>query len=323
MPEQDVVNARDDAPVSSNGVAGADRSAHGPSTDGPVVGGGGSAADLVRSLREVRGRVESALSQFAATGDALRRAADVMGGKGVLPGYQLVHALGECHRQFLRMRQEVFRHAQARGRSLPPVEQVDGLAVLVRLIDDLTSDAVPKPTAAAEPAEPEPIVAASNTAPGVETEPVFNGGATEGLEPAVEPLGEPPTPGEIPPVPGGEPERAARESGDDVRRAALAVLDKALGMTPRDGTELPSLAECLERIRALRATIADAPADGLPDEARQLVDGGHPVAGLLAVIEGVEGLSDAQWAALHTSVSESFGRTLAVAAARGRIALKG
>jgi len=319
MPEQDVVNARDDAPASLNGAAGAGRSAHGPSTNRPVAGGGDPAADFVRSLREVRGRVVSAFSQFVATGDALRRAADVMGGEGVPPGYQLVHALGECHRQFLRMRQEVFRYAEARGRSLPPVEQVDGLAALVRLIDDLTSDAVSEPTAA-----PEPVVAASNTAPAVETEPVVSGEAAEGVEPVVEPLGGPPTPEEVPPVPGGEPGRAAGESsGDDVRRAALAVLDKALGMTPRDGAELPPLAECLERIRALRATIADAPADGLPDEARQLAEGGHPVAGLLAVIEGVEGLSDAQWAALHTSVSESFGRTLAVAAARGRIALNG
>jgi hypothetical protein len=125
---------------------------------------------------------------------------------------------------------------------------------------------------------------------------------------------------------GGEPEPipeapAVGHPGEAVRRKAVAVLDRAETLRTRDGSVFPPLVECLAVVSTLREAIATAPAGDLPGAAEGLAGGEHPVNGLLTVIEGIEGLNDAEWAEIHSRVSEAFGRQLAVAAARGRIVL--
>src|SRR5262249_4433918 len=100
---------------------------------------------------------------FATAAEALRGVADDLEGPGVPPGYQVLQALGECHRRFLRLRHEVGRRASAAGLAVPPPEQVRGLGDLARLGDALAAGArgVPAPVPPTEPAlppapEPEP-----------------------------------------------------------------------------------------------------------------------------------------------------------------------
>jgi len=104
-----------------------------------------------------------------------------------------------------------------------------------------------------------------------------------------------------------------------IRATALAVIDRALRLDARGnwGRTVPGLSACLDQARTLRQAIADSPADRLPPEAEQLAGGRHALASLLTVVDGVEGLSDSQWAAHHAAITEAFGGPLAVAAARG------
>ena len=111
----------------------------------------------------------------------------------------------------------------------------------------------------------------------------------------------------------------AEHPGEVVRRSALSVLDTVAGLKVRDGGRFPPLVDCQSRAVELRERVIFCPPSELPAEARELADGGHALAGLLTVVAGNESMSDAEWAAVHSRVSEAFGRQLAVAAARGRL----
>jgi len=65
-----------------------------------------------------------------------------------------------------------------------------------------------------------------------------------------------------------------------------------------------------------------APGPGTPaTETEHLAEGGHPFAQLLTLIEDRDELSDDLWAGLHESVGDTFGKSLAAAAARAKLSL--
>ncbi len=114
---------------------------------------------------------------------------------------------------------------------------------------------------------------------------------------------------------GAEHERGRRE---DIRRRATLPLDRVLGIAHREEETFAPLRRLQDEARDLLRAIAEAPEE-LPTEAGPLVDGTHPLVSFLAMIDRPEALCDEAWAALHAVVADSFGRALAVAAARGRL----
>lgn len=331
MSDRDVAHLREQADTAGNGLNAVD----------PVGTNGSPAADFARWRREMATRVDEVAAGFSRTTESLRHAADTLGEHGVPPGYELVHALGECHRQLLRLRLDVTRRAGELGLAVPSLDKIAGLGDLARLIEGLAPvevlappaavpvplpEPLPEPVVLPEPAVSSPPPPAesiesvqADAPPGESSFATEAGGPTEAFPVAAGPV-EPAV--EVTPPPYEEtPEPVLAPADDSVRRSALIVLDRALTLSTRDAGLAPPLAECLDRFRSLRQEVASAPADRLPAESEALARGEHPLNGLLNIVAGVEGLSDAQWAALHGQVTETFGRQLAVAAARGRIAL--
>jgi hypothetical protein len=105
---------------------------------------------------------------------------------------------------------------------------------------------------------------------------------------------------------------AAARARDD----ALALLDRVAALTHRDDPQFAALVTCQAHARDLRATIA-----GSSDSERASWTGAlAPFAALLTLIDGQQALTDDAWAALEDSVADTFGRPLAVAAARRKLA---
>jgi len=115
---------------------------------------------------------------------------------------------------------------------------------------------------------------------------------------------------------GAEARRAALA---EAREAALPTLDRALTIVHRDDPAFPALVDCHEKARDLRAT-ALALDDADPSDAERVLADLQAFADLLTIIESREALDDDQYAQLEESVSRAFGRGLAVAVSRGRLA---
>jgi hypothetical protein len=102
-------------------------------------------------------------------------------------------------------------------------------------------------------------------------------------------------------------------------RQALEVLDRVRAITHRSESEEAPLRSALDAAARLRAAIGVARARELPAEARALATGEHPLACLLALAAAGSATSDSRWEELRVAVGAAFGRTLAAAAARGKL----
>ena len=378
MAEQDVAQDGTPADIAVNvdpSFEGATITSPGARANGQTQGTAhpGSGDDPAALLRnEFSPRIASAWDKFRSTVSELHLITSAMQEEGRPPSYRVTHALGECHREFLRLRLDLIRRAESLTIPVPPLEHLGGIADLARLIDshpigsplaDAPATSSPaEPVAEALPVEtvdsPDRIEAATVNLDSFEESPsetVDSTSATpgegvsspllSGAEPAqdVPPTPEPaewlvpepgaeeinPTHSEPAPIVVDSPtadvtaESAPQEEhpGEAVRRASLVVIDTILKLQVRDGSDFPPLQVCQSQAHSLREQISACSASELPPDAEQLASGDHPLAGLLTVVGGIESLSDAQWAAVHASVSEAFGRPLAVAAARGRFKL--
>lgn len=114
-----------------------------------------------------------------------------------------------------------------------------------------------------------------------------------------------------------------RVRGEEIRRRALSVLDRATYLVHRSSSEFAPLNECVDRARQLRQRIAESDWSQLPEEAESLGDGDHPLAHLLILVENRDDLNDDHWALLHDSVGNSYGKPLAAAAARSKLDVSG
>ena len=100
---------------------------------------------------------------------------------------------------------------------------------------------------------------------------------------------------------------------------ASTVLDRVADLVHRDDPAFAALAVCHARAAEVRAALA-VPADG--DTAWALLavaDAIAPFKALLTLREGAHKLDDDTWATLQDAVATAFGRSLAVAATRGRL----
>ena len=116
--------------------------------------------------------------------------------------------------------------------------------------------------------------------------------------------------------------RRRRAAFDEIRTRILAIYDRVAGLL-HEGDEsfgpVVTLKSKAEEAKAAALALTDA----TTEQARALMEAAGPFADLLTMLEGTEALDDEKFSALEESVSDAFGRQIAVAVARGRLLLPG
>src|SRR5438445_2535240 len=112
-----------------------------------------------------------------------------------------------------------------------------------------------------------------------------------------------------------EPRRATLA---EARRRVLVVLDRIMTINHVDDPIFASLLECQAKAREIRAAVLD-PKGPTAESAAVIVEATPAFSALLTLIEGREHLDDAKFTVLEDSVTRLFGRTLTVAATRGKL----
>jgi hypothetical protein len=104
----------------------------------------------------------------------------------------------------------------------------------------------------------------------------------------------------------------------EARTRVLAVLDRILTLTHSDGPNFGALVQCLSKAKEIRQAAQDPKAFDA-ENAPAFLESIPSFAALLSIIEGRDALDDDKFAVLDETVTQAFGRTLAVAAARGKL----
>jgi hypothetical protein len=112
-----------------------------------------------------------------------------------------------------------------------------------------------------------------------------------------------------------------RDRVEECRRRALTILDRVLSLSHTSDPDFAPLVGAQDQARALRTAIADASRHEPHDDTERLAEGDHAFSGLLALVEDHDDLSDDRWAILNETITEAFGRPLAIAAARSKLAV--
>ncbi|MEG4403890.1 sigma-70 family RNA polymerase sigma factor [Microcoleus sp. MON2_D5] len=107
-----------------------------------------------------------------------------------------------------------------------------------------------------------------------------------------------------------------------VRDSALRVLERILAIAHRVESNFQSLLECQDKARELQRAISESQESDLHPDTLLLADGNHPFSKLLTLIAELEEADEERLDSLHDAVSESFGRTLAMAAVRGKLIIQ-
>src|SRR2546422_10861857 len=104
----------------------------------------------------------------------------------------------------------------------------------------------------------------------------------------------------------------------EARTQVMAVLDRVLTVSHVDGPNFGALVQCQAKAREIRQAALDPKAfDG--ENAPAFLESTPSFAALLSMIEGREALDDEKFSALVDTVTQFFGKTLAVAATRGKV----
>lgn len=113
-------------------------------------------------------------------------------------------------------------------------------------------------------------------------------------------------------------------SPEAVQEQALAMLDRLLSIRYSGTSDAQAaLDDCQNQARQVRGLVATASPNNLPQVAISLVKGNHPLCALLSLLEEADRLDDDRWVQLEDTVARSFGRSLAVAASRGKLQMIG
>lgn len=117
-------------------------------------------------------------------------------------------------------------------------------------------------------------------------------------------------------------EAEEKKSADEkITGQALMTLDRILSLTHRDGQPFHPLITCQAKARELREAIATSSWPNTHPEAVALAHRRHPLTELLTLVEEHDKLDDDLWLVLKHAVSESFGKAVSLAAARGKLVL--
>jgi hypothetical protein len=105
---------------------------------------------------------------------------------------------------------------------------------------------------------------------------------------------------------------------EQARKAVIEVLDIVLGVRHLDEEQFPPLVDCQVQARDLHAAVMALSESNL-HQAQELTGRVRAFSDFLTMLEGNGQVDDERFVALEASVSNAFGRPLAVAAARGRL----
>ena len=108
----------------------------------------------------------------------------------------------------------------------------------------------------------------------------------------------------------------------ETRERVTATLERVLEIVHRDDPAFAALVGCHGKARALRDAVRLLTDPGTP-EAQRVAATAQSFADLLTMVENRDALDDERYAQFEESVSKAFGRGLAVAVARGRLAFAG
>jgi hypothetical protein len=140
---------------------------------------------------------------------------------------------------------------------------------------------------------------------------------------SVPPRGEPESLTELEPLLGAIQDaikhQALAAALEETRRSAVTTLDRVLEIVHCDDRAFPALVGCHNKARTLRES-ALALTDPEAPDAKRLGANAQSFADLLTMVQNRDALDDERYAQLEESVSKAFGRALAVAVARGRLA---
>jgi len=109
-----------------------------------------------------------------------------------------------------------------------------------------------------------------------------------------------------------------RNAATEARKRVMAVLDRVLTIVHADGPNFAALVQCQAKAKEIQAAAQDPKAFDT-DNAPAFLESTPSFAALLSMIEGREALDDEKFAALEDTVTQAFGRALAVAATRGKL----
>ena len=109
-----------------------------------------------------------------------------------------------------------------------------------------------------------------------------------------------------------------RAALSEARTKVMAVLDRVLTVSHVDGPNFTALVQCQAKAREIRQAAQDPRAFD-SDNTPAFLESTPSFAALLTMIENRDALDDEKFAALEDAVTQSFGKTLAVAATRGKL----
>ena len=110
-----------------------------------------------------------------------------------------------------------------------------------------------------------------------------------------------------------------RFSIETEREKALGILGRVLAITHRETTEFKPLQDCQAKLADLRSGISSVLWPHRHPESEKVVAGQHPALALLSFVESVDSLDDERWMTLETTITETYGKPLFVAASRGKL----
>ena len=109
-----------------------------------------------------------------------------------------------------------------------------------------------------------------------------------------------------------------RAALSEARTKVMAVLDRILAISHVDGPNFTALVQCQAKAREIRQAAQDPRAFD-SENAPAFLESTPSFAALLTMVENRDALDDDKFAALEDAVTQSFGKTLAVAATRGKL----
>jgi hypothetical protein len=115
--------------------------------------------------------------------------------------------------------------------------------------------------------------------------------------------------------------RTVRDKHQHVRERARSVLDRILSISHKDAGEFAPLRELKARAQALRKAVVAESDQPVSTEVEELAEGRHALCDLLALLEQGEQIDDDRWQQLKDSVTQAFGKPLAIATARKKLVL--
>lgn len=108
-------------------------------------------------------------------------------------------------------------------------------------------------------------------------------------------------------------------SVENERAKALEILGRVLAITHREAADFKPLQECHAKLGELRSAISNVLWPHRHPESESIVASKHPATALLAFVETLDTLEDEKWMALETTISDTYGKPLFVAASRGKL----